>query len=98
METGQIEQWIQDSYLSPFPQVQLTERPDTTISNVFDGRMAILVDNSPFSIIVPAGLYQFFQAPEDYYDRWIIGFVSKISSLECVTYWQPLYPRYILQL
>jgi spore germination protein len=73
METGQIEQWIQDSYLSPFPQVQLTERPDTTISNVFDGRVAILVDNSPFSIIVPAGLYQFFQAPEDYYDRWIIG-------------------------
>lgn len=73
METGQIEQWIQDSYLSPFPQVQITERPDTTISNVMEGRVAILVDNSPFSIIVPAGLYQFFQAPEDYYDRWIIG-------------------------
>ncbi|HZJ58224.1 MAG TPA: spore germination protein [Clostridia bacterium] len=73
METGQIEQWIQDSTLSPFPQVQLTERPDTTVSNLLEGRVAILVDNSPFAIIVPAGLYQFFQAPEDYYDRWIIG-------------------------
>lgn len=73
METGQIEQWIQDSYLSPFPQVQITERPDTTIANLMEGRVAILVDNSPLSIIVPAGLYQFFQAPEDYYDRWIIG-------------------------
>lgn len=73
MESGNIEQWIQDSYLSPFPQVQITERPDTTISNVLEGRIAILVDNSPFAIIVPAGLYMFFQAPEDYYDRWIIG-------------------------
>ncbi|HZJ83498.1 MAG TPA: spore germination protein [Clostridia bacterium] len=73
MESGQVEQWIQDSYMSPFPQVQITERPDTTMSNVMEGRVAILVDNSPFSIIVPAGLFQFFQAPEDYYDRWISG-------------------------
>ncbi|NLI60827.1 MAG: spore germination protein [Clostridiales bacterium] len=73
IETGQIEQWIQDSYLSPFPQVQISERPDVTISNIIEGRVAILVDNSPFSIIVPTGLYQLMQSPEDYYDKWIIG-------------------------
>ena len=63
IETGQIEQWIQDSYLSPFPQVQISERPDVTISNIIEGRVAILVDNSPFSIIVPTGLYQLMQSP-----------------------------------
>ncbi|NLJ40632.1 MAG: spore germination protein [Clostridiales bacterium] len=73
METGQIEQWIQDNFLSPFPQVQVTERPDTTTSNIMEGRVAILVDNSPFALIVPSGLNQFMQAPDDYYDRWIIG-------------------------
>src|SRR5690606_29285194 len=73
METGQIEQWIQDNYLSPFPQVQITERPDVTMSNIMEGRVAILVDHSPFALIVPSGLYQFIQSPEDYYDRWIIG-------------------------
>lgn len=73
IESGQVEQWIQDSYLSPFPQVQVTERPDKTVASLCEGRVAILVDNSPFALVVPAGMYQFYQSPEDYYDRWIIS-------------------------
>jgi spore germination protein len=81
-DSGQIEQWIQDNDMSPFPQVQSTQRPDKTVANLMEGRMAILVDNSPFALIVPAGLYQFYQSPEDYYDRWIIS--SALRSLRWI--------------
>ena len=77
MESGQVEQWIQDNSMSPFPQVQVTERPDKTVAALIEGRVAILVDNSPFALLVPAGMYQFYQSPEDYYDRWIISSILR---------------------
>ena len=77
MESGQVEQWIQDNPTSPFPQVQVTERPDKTIAGLLEGRVAILVDNSPFALIVPTGMYQFYQSPEDYYDRWLISSILR---------------------
>ena len=82
LESGKVEQWIQDNSLSPFPQIQVTERPDRTIAALTEGRVVILVDNSSFALIVPAGMYQFFQSPEDYYERWIIS--SILRSLRWV--------------
>jgi hypothetical protein len=44
-ESGYVEQLIEDNYLSPFPQVQNTERP---IGDVANGRsVAILIDGRP---------------------------------------------------
>jgi spore germination protein len=73
LETGQIEQFIEDNIFSPFPQAQATERPDKIIAALTEGRIAILVDGTPFALIVPAVLLQFFQSPEDYYERWMIS-------------------------
>jgi len=73
IDSGQVEQFIQDNRFSPFPQVQVSERPDKVAAALMEGRVAILVDNSPFALIVPAGLYTFYQSPEDYYDRWLIS-------------------------
>lgn len=73
VDSGQLEQLIQDDYLTPFPQVQTTERPDKAIANIFEGRIVILVDNSPFALIVPATFQQFFQSPDDYFERWMFG-------------------------
>jgi spore germination protein len=72
-ESGQVDQLIEDDSISPFPQSQLTERPDKVVAAIAEGRAAILVDGTPFAIIIPTTLYQFLQSPEDYYDRWIIG-------------------------
>ena len=72
LDSGYIEQLIEDSWLSPFPQIQSTQRPDKVASAVLEGRAAIIVDNSPFVLIVPATLNSFFQASEDYYQRWAI--------------------------
>jgi spore germination protein KA len=88
LDAGYIEQFIQDNPRSPFPQVLNTERPDKAVGNILEGRIVILVDGSPFSLIVPATFNQFYQTSEDYNERWIvtslirmIRFVALIFSL-----------------
>ncbi|MGN7762775.1 spore germination protein [Paenibacillus sp. 22594] len=72
-ESGYIEQLIEDNYLSPFQQVQNTERPDRVMAALLEGRVAILLDGSPFALIMPVTFGMLLQSPEDYYDRWIVG-------------------------
>ncbi|MBQ9604502.1 MAG: spore germination protein [Firmicutes bacterium] len=69
LDSGYIEQYIRESGFSPFPQAQLTERPDKAAAELLEGRIAIIVDNSPFVILIPAVLACFYQAADDYYQR-----------------------------
>ncbi|MGM7721591.1 spore germination protein [Metabacillus sp. Hm71] len=73
LESGMIEEFIEDNPYSPFPQVLETERPDVVTSNLLEGRVAILVDGTPFSLVVPTTLYSLLQSAEDYYGRFLIG-------------------------
>nr|WP_232345263.1 spore germination protein [Paenactinomyces guangxiensis] len=70
-ESGYIEHLIEDNYVSPFPQVQSTERPDRVMSSLLEGQVAILLDGTPFVLIVPLTFFMLLQSPEDYYSRWI---------------------------
>ena len=81
LDSGYIEQMIQDNKWSLFPQTQSTERPDVAAAALYEGRVAILVDNSPFAVIVPATLPSLFQSPDDYYQRWIFGSAMRIIRL-----------------
>ena len=82
LDSGYIEQYIEDNRLSPFPQVQLTERPDKAAAELLEGRVAIVVDNSPFVLLVPTVLASLYQASEDYYQRWeIMSFVRIIRYI-----------------
>lgn len=77
-DSGYIEQLIEDSWKSPFPQTQATERPDKVASSLLEGKIAIIVDNSPFVIILPTTLNAFYQASEDYYQRWQIMSFTRV--------------------
>lgn len=66
-----IEEFIEDAPFSPFPQIQNTERPDVATANLLEGRVVILVDNTPFNLIIPTTFWSGLQAVEDYYDRFI---------------------------
>lgn len=72
-ESGFIEQWIEDSFLSPFPTVFHTERPDKVSAALTQGKVAILLDGTPFVLVVPLTFGSLLQSPEDYYERWMIG-------------------------
>lgn len=73
LDVGYIEQYIEDNHYTPFTQTLLTERPDSAVGNLIEGRVAILVDGSPFAMLVPAVFNQFYQATEDYSTRFAMG-------------------------
>ncbi len=81
LDSGYVEQYIEENKFSPFPQVQSTERPDVLAAALYEGRIGIIVDNSPFVLIVPTVLATFFQAPDDYYNRWINGSLVRIIRI-----------------
>lgn len=69
LESGYIEELIQDETMSPFPTVYNSERPDVIAAELLEGKVAILVDGTPFVLIVPAPFVSFMSAAEDYYQR-----------------------------
>jgi spore germination protein len=71
LESGFIEELIEDDPYSLFPQTKATERPDKAAAALYEGKVVLLVDNSPFAVILPATFNSFFHAAEDHYIRWI---------------------------
>lgn len=67
--TGMIEQFIEDSTYTLFPQVIYSERPDRVASRLMEGKIAVLLQGTPFVFTVPAILIEFFHTIEDYYER-----------------------------
>lgn len=80
-DSGFIEQLIEDNHFSPFPQVQVTERSEKLISSIVEGRVAIMMDGSPFALIVPAVFSQFYQTSEDYSERFLMGSMVRLIRL-----------------
>ncbi|HZG85142.1 spore germination protein [Paenibacillus sp.] len=69
LDAGYIEQYVQDNPWSPFPQIRNTERPDVTVGNLLEGRVAILTDGSPYALLCPTSFAMFYQTSEDYNER-----------------------------
>lgn len=80
-ESGYVEQLIEDNFLSPFPQVQSTERPDRVMGALMEGRVGILLDGTPFALIAPVTFSMLLQSPEDYYERWMAGTLLRILRI-----------------
>lgn len=66
-----LEEAIEDSPSSPFPQLQYTERPDTVCAAILEGRIALLVDNTPIAVLAPVTFFMMLQSAEDYYQPYI---------------------------
>lgn len=54
-------------WYNPFPKYKLTERPDTTAACLMEGKIAILVDNSPAAMILPTSVLDMIEEANDYY-------------------------------
>lgn len=68
-----LEELIEDEPYSPFPTIMITERPDKAVASLLEGRIVIIQDNSPSSLIFPVVFMQFFQSVDDYYKRYYFG-------------------------
>ncbi|CQR55328.1 spore germination protein [Paenibacillus riograndensis] len=78
LESGYIEELIQDKTFTPFPTIYNTERPDVAAGNLLEGRVVIIVDGTPFVLILPAVFTQFFQSAEDYSQRFDIAILMRV--------------------
>lgn len=81
IESGMLEQFIEDNPYSLFPQTNTTERPDRVVAGLVSGQAAILVDGSPSVLLVPTTFFSIFQASEDAYVRWPYGSMLRIIRL-----------------
>lgn len=78
LESGFIEELIQDKTFTPFPTIYNSERPDVAAGNLLEGRVVIIVDGTPFVLILPAVFTQFFQSAEDYSQRFDIAIMMRV--------------------
>lgn len=78
LDSGVIEQLSEEKWYSPFPQFQTTQRPDRAAMSILEGRIVLLVDNSPVALILPTDYNSFIQTSDDYYNRWEIASLGRI--------------------
>lgn len=77
-ESGFLMEFLSEDTWSPFPLIQSTERPDRTVAALTEGRAAILVEGSPFALLLPTVLWHFFQASDDYFQNYLIGSIIRL--------------------
>lgn len=82
------------SMLNPFPKVRYTQRPDVVAAHVNEGKIAIIVDNSPTVILLPACIFDFLQDVDDYYFPALTGNyfrLLRILNILVILFATPLY-------
>ena len=85
-----------DSWINPFPKARYTERPDVAAAQVSEGKIVILVDNSPTAIIVPTGIFDFTQDVDDYYVPVLTGNYLRFIRYAILIFNLFLTPVYVL--
>lgn len=66
-------------WFNPFPKFKFTERPDTAAACLLEGKVVILVDNSPSAMILPTSILDMVEEANDYYFPTITGVYLKFS-------------------
>lgn len=78
LDSGYIQELIDDAPFSPFETVGYSERPDVIASKLLEGRIALIVNGSPFVLTVPFVLIEGWHANEDYYSNYIFATFNRL--------------------
>jgi len=73
---------VKEKY-TPFPMAILTEKPDVCCMSLLEGRVAIIIDEIPYSLVMPAVFGDFFQSSSDYSDNFLITSFFRIIRYLC---------------
>ena len=76
LDSSYIRNYLETKNL--FPTIISTERPDLACQNILNGKIVILVENSPIALILPATLDEYLKSAEDYYQRASCASFSRI--------------------
>jgi hypothetical protein len=76
-----IQEMLIDHPWTPFPQIHDTERPDKIIAAIYEGRVGILVDNTPFALMLPATFSTLIQSSEDYITQAAVTSLIRLTRI-----------------
>ena len=74
---------ILDNSKNPFPTIKLTERPDLIVGSLLNGKIVLLIDGSPYGLIIPSFLVDFFNPSSDNYSKPVNINFLKILRIIC---------------
>ena len=66
LEGGYIQPFLEEKGSLIFDEAGITERPDTLAAKLYEGRVGIIVDGTPFALIIPRLFTENFQTLDDY--------------------------------
>ena len=84
-----------DTSKNPFPTIKMSERPDTVSSALLNGKIVVLIDGSPFALIMPSFMLDFFNPASDQYFKPINVSFIKILRMLCFVF-SILVPAYYI--
>ncbi len=84
LSAGNVEQYIEDSTYSPFQTMWYSEKPDTIAAQLLEGRVAVIVDGTPFVLTMPMLFIENFQTSEDYAVR--TGYATALRILRFIAF------------
>lgn len=94
LDSGYLRELIEKDSKSNFPTIISTERPDKACMALLEGKVVIILDNSPFALIIPTFFVDYFHTTEDYYQKAnnisfirIIRFLAFIISILTPAYY-----------
>lgn len=91
----EIEALLEDRRWSIFPQARHSERPDVCAAALMEGRIVIMIDGTPFAVIVPVTFWELLQAPDDYYLRWPFASLIRMLRLFALLLTMLVLPLYV---
>ncbi|TYQ18287.1 UNVERIFIED_CONTAM: spore germination protein KA [Acetivibrio alkalicellulosi] len=83
-DSGELEQFLEDSTFLPAPQILATERPDRTSNLITQGKLAVLMHGSPFALIMPITNSDLLHSPEDAYVRFPFSNLFRVVRIIAV--------------
>ena len=83
IDSGYIRELLEENSKSVFPKMISTERPDLACTSLLEGRIVILVENTPFVLILPGMLIDFIHSTEDYYHKPLNATFKRFLRIIC---------------
>lgn len=68
LASGYIQNELEQRQRTIFPQIEATERPDEACAALLQGRVIVVVDSTPFTLIIPGLFKSMLSSTEDYYE------------------------------
>lgn len=80
--TTELQRMLNNEKYALFPKMMVTERGDRVVYNLAGGKVVIMLDGDPFTIIAPCVFFDFMSAMDDnYYPYSVVKFLKGLRYL-----------------